>query len=115
MDLMPTMLDLAGIESPEDRPLDGTSLRPILFAEKNTAESVLAKRTLFWNGQVARQGKWKLVHAGKKNSRTQLFNLADDLGETTNVAADNQEIVTSLKSSLADWRREVSNNATKQP
>jgi arylsulfatase len=102
MDLFPTCLELAGVELPtSDSPntLDGVSLAPLLLENKP-----LPERTLFWRmrGQKAvRRGPWKLVTL--PDSKPELYNLADDLGETRNVAANHAEVVNSLRDELARW------------
>ncbi|MCA9066242.1 MAG: sulfatase-like hydrolase/transferase [Planctomycetaceae bacterium] len=114
MDLMPTLLDLANIPMPE-RPLDGISLRTMLESSQP-----LPPRTLFWefnDALAVRDGDWKLIRqpANRGNARqrnqqqpaTQLFNLAQDPGEATDVAADHAEVVERLSLMLDEWRMQV--------
>ena len=62
LDVMPTLLGIAHIDMPKDRPLDGVDLSPVLFEQKP-----LAERPLFWaslsnNGsrsEAMRAGPWK--------------------------------------------------------
>jgi len=54
---------------------------------------------LYWKyggNHAVRSGKWKAVGQPTGN-RLQLFDLESDLGETTNVAADNPEIVAQMQ------------------
>ena len=107
MDLVPTILELAGLDPPApDGPnaLDGVSLVPVLLERRQ-----LASRTLFWmsaprrGGQVslaARWGPWKLVD-------DQLFNLGDDLGESRDVAKQFPELARELKARRAAWENDV--------
>jgi arylsulfatase A-like enzyme len=44
MDIYPTLLDLAGVEKPHDRPLDGVSLMPLIEGEKQTRQKPIP----FW-------------------------------------------------------------------
>jgi len=102
MDLFPTCLELAGLELPpsdSSNALDGVSLAPLLLKNKP-----LPERTLFWRmrGQRAvRRGPWKLVML--PDGKAELYNLADDLGETQNVAAKHAEVVDRLLDELARW------------
>jgi arylsulfatase A-like enzyme len=102
MDVFPTCLELAGVEfPPNDSPngLDGVSLAPLLLENKP-----LPERTLFWRmrGQKAvRRGPWKLVV--QPDGKAELYNLADDLGETRNLAAKHAEVVDRLLDELARW------------
>ena len=64
LDVMPTILSVAGIEKPKNRVLDGVDLSPVLFEQKT-----LPARPLYWgslsnNGarsEALRDGNWKLV------------------------------------------------------
>lgn len=119
MDLLPTMLDLAGVPVPTDRKLDGTSLVPLLLRDEP-----LPSRTLFWqfHGQQAvRQGPWKLLAnesgarakpAKKKAQAAQtgprLFNLAEDIAERQDLAAQQPDKVRELTAALEAWCKEVS-------
>jgi arylsulfatase A-like enzyme len=102
MDVFPTCLELAGVElPPNDSPsaLDGASLAPLLLENKP-----LPERTLFWRmrGQKAvRRGPWKLVV--QPDGKPELYNLADDLGETRNLAAKHAEVVDGLRDEMARW------------
>lgn len=102
MDLFPTMLDMAGIKAPDNLHLDGTSLLPVLL--NNTK---LRERTLYWRfrGQHAtRRGKWKFLVRGKNEY---LFNLEDDIGETTNLIEHKPGIVKEFKSMYDAWEKDV--------
>lgn len=103
-DWMPTLLDLAGAEPSES---DGVSLRPVLF----DSGGGLPERTLFWrarSGHAVRSGPWKLCVIGK---RTELYHLGDDPGETTDLAAANPGIVTSLSDAWNAWNTQVNRSA----
>ena len=53
-----------------------------------------------------RKGDWKLIKIALLPGKTQLFNLAKDPSETTDVAADNPEIVKDLEARLMAYARE---------
>ncbi|MEQ8787106.1 MAG: sulfatase [Pirellulaceae bacterium] len=111
LDVTPTLLDLAGVAPPRDRPLDGRSLRPLLEGGK-PAES----RRLFWQygpqGAV-RDGRWKLLMQGESPPR--LYDLSRDLGETTDLSADQPDRVERLQTAYAAWRKDVETGAAVQP
>lgn len=107
IDVMPTLLDFAGVDAPERRRLDGVSLRRLLLER-----SSLAPRRLFWNGDAMREGPWKLMLSG---GSPRLFNLDDDPGETRDIAAGNGERVEAMRAALDRWREDVSAGATVQP
>jgi len=108
MDLAPTLLELAGAVRPAadgPRALDGVSLKPVL------AGGALAPRDVYWrlandrSARAVRRGDWKLILPA--SGAPELYNLAQDLGETRNVAAAHPETVTALQASLAGWERSV--------
>jgi arylsulfatase A-like enzyme len=109
---MPTFLDLAGAAHPAaDSPqaLDGVSLQPLLLTAKAPTE-----RTLFWrNGSLkaVRSGSWSLVIM--PDSPPELYDLAKDLGQKRNHAAQEPRQVAALQTQLADWERKVTPNKAK--
>ena len=119
IDLAATVLDVADVLPPEDRPLDGVSLLPHLLGGAAPAD-----RPLFWAYQQARrpveqlamrQGAWKLIVNGPDGPDVALYNLDDDPGETNDLAADEPERVAAMGEALDDWRFEVEEGATVQP
>jgi arylsulfatase A-like enzyme len=106
MDLMPTYLDLAGLETPaagSSQALDGTSLKQLLFESQ-----ALPERTVFWRirrQRAARSGHWKLVWLEKESPM--LFNLDEDIAETNDLAARRPEVVKELKDAYEKWENDV--------
>ncbi len=117
IDLMPTLLDVAGASYPAERkgektvPLDGVSLRPAftgapldrggpIFAEHETNASV-------------REGKWKLVGesvampGGTVARQWELYDLEADRTETKNLAAAHPEKVKELAGKWEEWAARV--------
>ncbi|MGH7943884.1 MAG: sulfatase family protein [Opitutaceae bacterium] len=113
MDVLPTVARLAGAKLPANRKLDGVDVWPVLAG---TAGATPPRTEFFYfrgfTLDAVRSGPWKLHLAladalpGKKKgpSQPQLFNLADDIGETKNVAAANPEVVRRLQA-LAETMR----------
>lgn len=113
MDVMPTFLELAGIEQPtspyngrEIFDIQGVSMLPGLKgkAEKN--------RVVGWEllGRAAvRKGDWKirLLEDPYGPGEWQLFNLAEDPTETTDLAAEKPE---KLKEMLVEWDEYIRRN-----
>ena len=62
VDVLPTLLGLAGVPLPRDRAIDGVDLAPVLFEE--TGEARLAERPIYYFSGDAllavRIGRWKL-------------------------------------------------------
>jgi arylsulfatase A-like enzyme len=109
IDLLPTIAALTGTQLPADRPIDGMNIASLLGGH---AESV-RKEFLYYaaNGNIEgiREGDWKLLvreKAAKKDissaDRMQvlLFNLAVDLGEKNDLAAQNPELVGRMRQKM---------------
>ena len=111
MDILPTILELAGIPLPENHLIDGKSIVDMVKNDTGSPHD-----HLFWeySGQLAiRNGNWKLVLDGKLDfSRKQadavhLSNLADDPGERENLSEKHPEIVKELKGNIEKWKKEL--------
>ena len=109
IDLMPTLLDIAGARYPAEfkskviQPMEGVSLRAAFKGEP------LPERPLFWEHQgnaAVRVGNWKAVRPGRQGE-WQLFDLATDRTESNNLAAENPGKLESLKKTWDDWARRV--------
>jgi hypothetical protein len=100
VDLLPTLVSLAGIARAGDRPLDGRDLSPLLLGTAGNSPD----RTIFshQNGQVsARTQRWRLDKDGA------LFDMEADPAQSRNVAAAEPETAARLAKAVADWRRDV--------
>ena len=100
LDLFPTILAAAGIESPQSAALDGVNLLPFLTGEKQGP----IHETLYWRfgpRRAIRSGDWKLQWNGQDTPA--LYNLADDPGEATDLADANPQVVERLLGSYKAW------------
>ncbi len=99
-DVMPTLADVAGAEAPKE--IDGISFLPTLLGEPDKQEK---HAFLYWEfpayggQQAVRIGPWKAVRQNmtqKKNPdplKIELYNLAEDIGEQHDLAAEKPQIV----------------------
>jgi arylsulfatase A-like enzyme len=112
LDILPTALAAAGVSISADHKLDGTNLLPFIQG----ARSGITHETLYWRFNfppklanrhrwAIRQGDWKLV----KNDvePIALYNLAADVGETRNLAAQHPDRVTVLEAAWRRWNAEM--------
>ncbi len=106
-DIMPTVLDLAGIEYPKTfkgknlKALNGKSLLSIF--EGNISNN----RLMFWEhigNRGARDGDWKIVSEFPAD-KWELYNLATDPTELHDLAAENPAKVAHLESLYQDWAK----------
>ena len=110
LDLMPTLLDFAGALDSHEGNLDGISLKPFLLDPNRNSP-----RKLYWNAKAMRDNDWKLMLTGNgPKAKPQLFNLASDLGERNDLAAENANRVQSMLKELKAWKADVEKNATEQ-
>ncbi|MFK5974609.1 MAG: sulfatase [Flavobacteriaceae bacterium] len=112
MDLMPTLAAITQANIPEGIILDGMDITPLLMRPETTK---LPERSFFYfarNGdlEAVRLGKWKL-HLKKSsgwNAEIQgefliaLYDLENDIGETTNIAELYPDIVEKLEKRILD-------------
>jgi arylsulfatase A-like enzyme len=103
LDILPTALEAAGVPLPTDRPLDGRSLLPLL-----TGKTTRHIETFYWSeggeagGFAVRSGDWKLVQQ-RAQPKVELFNLAQDPAETTDLASAQPAKVAELTKLYDTW------------
>jgi len=113
LDVLPTALAAAGVQPQPQWQFDGVNLLPFLTDKK----SGRPHETLYWRlgeHMAIRKGDWKLVKTKEGPlkeanpstfndlSSAELYNLAEDIRETRNLAAAHPEKVKEL---AADWQR----------
>ncbi|MDQ6697757.1 MAG: sulfatase [Actinomycetota bacterium] len=97
MDLYPTLADLCRAELPTDRTIDGRNIGPLLLTDD--ASSPHDAFFYYWMNdlEAVRVGRWKLHFAKHGSLRTELYDLAADPGETTDVAEANADVIASIE------------------
>ncbi|MCB1121181.1 MAG: sulfatase-like hydrolase/transferase, partial [Verrucomicrobiae bacterium] len=105
-DWIPTLLEMVGAKTAIPKGLDGISMAPTLLGKKQPERPFLYREFPAYGGQqMVRMGDWKgirrdLMPRGKNaqpNFHIELYNLKQDLGETTDVSADHPDIVARLE------------------
>ncbi len=113
MDFYPTLAHMAGYTVPAKPARDGYDVSPIWLGAPGAKSPY---KTFFYymvdRLHAARMGDWKLHLGVIKNQRLdptkhQLYNLADDLGETTNVAKDHPDIVDQILKRMQGIREDI--------
>jgi hypothetical protein len=117
-DWLPTLLEAAGASARTPRDIDGISLVPTLLGRPQEPRPFLYRESPGYGGQqTVRVGDWKAVRqnlrprpAGKAGKaapapapgpvKTELYNLATDPTESTDVAAKNPEVLARLEKIL---------------
>jgi len=105
IDVMPTVLDVTGAAYPREykgvaiQPMEGVSLRPAL-----AGGAVARNQPLFWEhegNRAVRSGNWKLVSTYP--SEWELYDMAADRVERSNLAASRPDLVKSLGAAWEAW------------
>jgi len=100
LDLYPTLTAMAGLERPAGRPLDGKSLWPAL---RDGGPSPVHDYCWVWDDHdVIRTADWKLTRYAE---RVELFDMRNDLAESSDVASAHPAVVQALTARLDAWRR----------
>lgn len=96
IDLMPTMLELSGIEVNKDA--QGRSLKPLLSGAEGAAIHKAVFSENYVGGKAMRSDGWKLIWFPE---RIELYDLKSDPAERTDLAGVKTEIVEAMKKELS--------------
>lgn len=120
IDLYPTLLELAGQPQPDDHVIDGQSFAKVLTEGNDGAGRISISFFPYHNAGISvREGDWKLIQRfvrkpDEYEGLVELFDLKNDLGETTNLAARMPKKVAEL-SKLIDAHFEKTGGLTPKP
>ncbi len=103
-DLLPTLVELCGLDWTPPKPLDGRSLVPILRGET----AGWPERTLFvhvqreeippkWVASAVLTDRWRLVNG------SELYDMSADTGQTRDVSAEHPTVVARLREQYEAW------------
>ena len=117
-DFYPSLLSLTGLKPRAGLKLDGydqsqallggASPRDRLFCHfPHGSENQSSHMDGFYSGTYVRRGDWKLIRFYARNGdgsdRLELYNLANDLGETHNLAQEKPELVNELNGLISEF------------
>ena len=116
-DFYPTILGLLNLPLKPEQHMDGVDLSPVLVGRADKVD----RDALYWHFpnyigaghpnpstpcSVIHMGDWKLIE-WLEIEQCELYNLAKDPKENTDLAAEMPEKVKELKTKLAEWRKEA--------
>lgn len=123
LDFLPTIVTLAGGKIPDDRPVDGVDIMPML-----TGGTASERTIYYYRGEhlcAFRKGRWKIhfryqqhpgrdyVYSGNTwvDAETPLlFDLEVDPSERFDLAAEHPDIVTELTGAADNYKAEIARN-----
>ena len=133
IDVVPTVAALIGADLPE-HPIDGHDIRPLMFGNADARSPHEAFCCFYAGGQLQaiRDRQWKLhfphsyrtldgrpggsggrpVDYSQARIGLELFDLKNDIGESTNVAAENPEVVARLQAHADQARGDLGDRLT---
>jgi arylsulfatase A-like enzyme len=115
MDLAATFLAAAGLPAPTDRALDGVNLLPFVNGKQDGEPHEWLAWAAQWRAGMdtaLRRGDWKIVQLeigreGPAPEAWELYHLAKDISETTNVAAQTPDRVQEMADLFHQWRAQM--------
>ena len=103
VDILPTLTSLAGIDYTSDKVMDGTDVSEYILGNSNIKERYLVTDTqrISWpekgKNSCVMQGDWRLIKGNE------LYNIADDPGQTKNLAAEYPDRVADMNAFYETW------------
>ena len=104
VDILPTLLELTGVAVPDRVTPHGRSLAGALRGRSEipddrtiVTDSQRIQHPQKWRNSSVMRGGWRLIN------RDELYNLANDPGQTANIAADHPQTVAELQAAYDSW------------
>ncbi|MFP6764269.1 MAG: sulfatase-like hydrolase/transferase [Planctomycetaceae bacterium] len=102
IDILPTILQAAGVPVPTDRVIDGRDTAGTLAGDSRSPHETLF--FVFREYSGARQGRWKIVRENRAKP-FELYDLNTDPGEVIDRAKQKPEIYRGLTGSFEQWQK----------
>lgn len=111
IDILPTLMELCDVDGPADYKYDGLSLHPLLRPKKGAkpwkdrviiTDSQRVVDPIKWKSSSTMSQQWRLIN-GKE-----LYDMKNDAGQTTDVAAQFPGVVAHLRGAYDAWWADIS-------
>lgn len=103
-DWLPTLAELIGASQLAPKQIDGVSLAATLLGKPQPPREFLYREFSGYGGQqMVRVGDWKAIRQqmNKGKIKTELYNLADDIGEQHDLASEQPDVLAKLEAIMA--------------
>lgn len=108
IDLLPTLQTICGLPA-VDKPLDGRDLTPLLTGVESADWPDRKLLDYAWSRAGVRTERWRAI---KDHTQPwELYNMQSDPGQTTDVAAEEPEVLAGLAAAFDAYKREVDYDA----
>jgi arylsulfatase A-like enzyme len=110
LELVPTLLTVAGAKGPKGVKLDGFDMLPVLRGEMKSP-----RKAMFWQrrgDKAARFENWKWLETDKGRG---LYDLSTDIGETKDLSAEKPEVAKAMQERFSAWRAEMDASVPRGP
>ncbi len=108
VDVLPTLIDLCGLQAPVDYFFDGRSLAPLIFQLPTAwpdrflvTDSQRVQDPIKWRKSSVMTQRWRLIN-GKE-----LYDMANDPGQEKDIASERPEVVRNLRGNYENWWRSL--------
>ncbi len=116
IDLLPTLIDLCGLEGPTEERFHGISLAP-LFREATAewservivTDSQRVEHPIKWRQSATMTQRWRLING------VELYDILEDAEQRSDVAADYPDVVEELRQHYEAWWELVSPRFDEEP
>ncbi len=105
LDIYPTLVELATGKKCKDKQINGTSLIPALEGKEIKSRDLFMHRSYEDQNCAIIDGEWKLIKY--RSGKLQLFNVVNDISETTNLINVYPERTASMLQRLNEWQEEA--------
>ena len=109
IDVLPTLLELCGIDLPEELRLDGKSLVPLLRGDNAdwpertlVVHSQRIEHPEKWRKSAVMTKRWRLING------VELYDIQAEPGQVANVASGHPQVVEELRRKYETWWKDIS-------
>ena len=106
VDMYPTLANLASSQLGRNKPLDGVDVWPTISEGKSSPRDEIVYNVEPYRAAV-RKGNWKLVWTVLLPPKIELFDLANDPSESTNLAEQNPDKVKELQARIIELAKQA--------